>query len=199
MRELGGTMIYVTHDQVEAMTLADRIVVLSAGRIEQVGTPLELYHKPANRFVAGFIGSPRMNFIPQATLKDAPAAAVIDIRPEHIDVVTVDAADAHLTVEIVEQLGGETYLYGALRGWQRADCARPRAMSWPSAATLCRFASSASGCICFDNDGALFRRSDASFGVSVHESSRCRELSRSGRSMVPLRSRLRYRGAYRLP
>ena len=62
--ELGGTMIYVTHDQVEAMTLADRIVVLRAGRIEQVGTPLELYNRPANLFVAGFIGSPRMNFLP---------------------------------------------------------------------------------------------------------------------------------------
>ena len=62
--EIGGTMIYVTHDQVEAMTLADRIVVLRAGRIEQVGTPLELYNHPANLFVAGFIGSPRMNLFP---------------------------------------------------------------------------------------------------------------------------------------
>ena len=62
-RRLGATMIYVTHDQVEAMTLADRIVVLRAGRVEQVGTPLELYNHPANRFVAGFIGSPRMNFL----------------------------------------------------------------------------------------------------------------------------------------
>ena len=62
-RELGATMIYVTHDQVEAMTLADRIVVLNAGRIEQVGAPMELYNKPANKFVAGFIGSPQMNFI----------------------------------------------------------------------------------------------------------------------------------------
>ncbi len=61
--EIGGTMIYVTHDQVEAMTLANRIVVLNAGKIEQVGTPLELYNRPINQFVAGFIGSPRMNFI----------------------------------------------------------------------------------------------------------------------------------------
>ena len=66
-RQLGATMIYVTHDQVEAMTMADKIVVLSAGRIEQVGTPLELYHRPDNLFVAGFLGSPRMNFL-QATL-----------------------------------------------------------------------------------------------------------------------------------
>ena len=60
---LGTTMIYVTHDQVEAMTLASRIVVLNGGRIEQIGTPLDLYHRPANRFVAGFLGSPRMNFL----------------------------------------------------------------------------------------------------------------------------------------
>ncbi|MCV4601308.1 ABC transporter ATP-binding protein, partial [Escherichia coli] len=63
-RELKTTMVYVTHDQVEAMTLADRIVVFNAGRIEQVGAPLELYHRPANLFVAGFIGSPKMNFVP---------------------------------------------------------------------------------------------------------------------------------------
>src|SRR5205085_3252563 len=68
--KLGGTMIYVTHDQVEAMTLADRIVVLKAGRIEQVGTPLELYNTPSNAFVAGFIGSPRMNFLPATVISD---------------------------------------------------------------------------------------------------------------------------------
>src|SRR4051812_22234442 len=69
--EIGGTMIYVTHDQVEAMTLADRIVVLRAGQIEQVGTPLELYNRPANLFVAGFIGSPRMNLLPAQVVDDA--------------------------------------------------------------------------------------------------------------------------------
>src|SRR5690606_4413455 len=62
-RRLGNTMIYVTHDQVEAMTMADKIVVLTAGRIEQAGTPLDLYNRPENQFVAGFIGSPRMNFV----------------------------------------------------------------------------------------------------------------------------------------
>ena len=93
-RRLGATMIYVTHDQVEAMTLADRIVVLRDGRIEQVGSPKELYQRPINTFVAGFIGSPRMNFIPLAAL---PAAHVlradvpvgcdqIGIRPEHFEV-----------------------------------------------------------------------------------------------------------------
>jgi multiple sugar transport system ATP-binding protein len=76
-RELGTTMIYVTHDQVEAMTLGQRIAVFNAGRIEQVGTPLELYHSPANRFVAEFIGSPRMNLLP-ARLNEQGAAAVLE-------------------------------------------------------------------------------------------------------------------------
>ena len=116
--DIGGTMIYVTHDQVEAMTLADRIVVLNAGRIEQIGAPLDLYNHPANRFVAGFIGSPRMNFVPAAGFPDLVAAregvAEIGIRPEHIDIAASGTADALLKVEIVEQLGGESYLYGAL-------------------------------------------------------------------------------------
>jgi len=73
-RRLGATMIYVTHDQVEAMTMADKIVVLRAGRVEQVGTPLDLYNRPTNSFVAGFIGSPRMNFIP-AAMAPGPAGA----------------------------------------------------------------------------------------------------------------------------
>ena len=79
--ELGGTMIYVTHDQVEAMTLADRIVVLRAGRIEQVGTPLELYNHPANRFVAGFIGSPRMNLLPARVAGSGQVAIGSETRP----------------------------------------------------------------------------------------------------------------------
>src|SRR5919112_3767050 len=76
--EIGGTMIYVTHDQVEAMTLADRIVVLRSGRIEQVGTPLEVYNRPANLFVAGFIGSPRMNLLP-ARLVEASGALNLEL------------------------------------------------------------------------------------------------------------------------
>src|ERR671916_1169063 len=112
--EIGGTMIYVTHDQVEAMTLADRIVVLRAGRIEQVGTPLDVYNHPANLFVAGFIGSPRMNLLPArvagsgqvaigtdtraiAVPSTGQAAAGTDItlgaRPDHIEVVDESQAD----------------------------------------------------------------------------------------------------------
>jgi multiple sugar transport system ATP-binding protein len=135
--EIGGTMIYVTHDQVEAMTLADRIVVLRAGRIEQVGTPLEVYNHPANLFVAGFIGSPRMNLLParvagsgQITIGNdtrsiplpstgqtaSGASITLGARPEHIDVVDETQADLIITVNLVEQLGGETYLYGSAPG-----------------------------------------------------------------------------------
>ena len=85
-QQLGTTMIYVTHDQVEAMTMADKIVVLNAGKIEQVGSPLELYNDPANLFVAGFIGSPKMNFIDGAAAAKL-GAATIGIRPEHLDAV----------------------------------------------------------------------------------------------------------------
>src|SRR3954452_4537961 len=79
-RELGATTIYVTHDQVEAMTLADRVVVLRDGAIEQVGAPLELYHRPSNRFVAGFIGSPKMNFLPATLVAAEPARARVALR-----------------------------------------------------------------------------------------------------------------------
>src|SRR5215510_15848499 len=85
--QLGTTMIFVTHDQVEAMTMADKIVVLNAGNVEQVGAPLELYRNPANLFVAGFIGSPRMNFLEGAEA-DKRKAKTIGIRPEHISVST---------------------------------------------------------------------------------------------------------------
>ena len=103
------TMIYVTHDQVEAMTLADRIVVLQAGRVEQVGTPMELYENPANIFVAGFIGSPKMNVI-----TGAPAAAykahTVGVRPEHF---TISATHGEIagTVEYTEVLGSDSFLY----------------------------------------------------------------------------------------
>ncbi len=138
-RQLGATMIYVTHDQVEAMTMADKIVVLSAGRIEQVGTPLELYHRPDNLFVAGFLGSPRMNFL-QATLvpddgyvvarlaggdlaftlpgalPDAPPGeATLGIRPEHLRLLRGGEEGAGLvlsaTVDLAEHLGAETILH----------------------------------------------------------------------------------------
>jgi multiple sugar transport system ATP-binding protein len=107
------TMIYVTHDQVEAMTLADRIVVLQAGRVEQVGSPMELYEKPANTFVAGFIGSPKMNLITGAPAERAKCKTM-GIRPEHIDIGTKTSAGAIAgTVEYTEVLGSDSFIYVA--------------------------------------------------------------------------------------
>jgi multiple sugar transport system ATP-binding protein len=110
---LSATMIYVTHDQIEAMTLADRIVVLRDGRIEQVGTPLDLYNKPANLFVAGFIGAPRMNFLPSEKLPGT-AGSTVGIRPQHLR--ASNGKDAKLTakVTLVEALGYETVVHGLL-------------------------------------------------------------------------------------
>ncbi len=133
--QLNTTVIYVTHDQVEAMTLADKIVVLRDGRVEQAGRPLDLYSQPANQFVAGFIGSPKMNFLPCTALSQADAGLkvllhdqsvamaqctetiasgtplTLGVRPEHIQVVP--AEDTHLRGDVVvaERLGGETYFH----------------------------------------------------------------------------------------
>jgi multiple sugar transport system ATP-binding protein len=107
-RQLGSTMVYVTHDQIEAMTLADKIVVLNAGIIEQVGRPLDLYNRPANLFVAGFIGSPTMNFV---TGEEAArvGATTIGVRPEHL-LLAPDGAWKG-TVSHAEHLGADTMLY----------------------------------------------------------------------------------------
>ncbi|MDC9826229.1 sn-glycerol-3-phosphate ABC transporter ATP-binding protein UgpC [Devosia sp. ZB163] len=137
-QQLGATMVYVTHDQVEAMTLADRIVVLRAGRIEQQGTPIELYDDPDNLFVAGFIGSPRMNFLDgivtgtndrgvtvSLTSFDAPELQIrcrgkgagvgqkvsVGIRPEHFTEALPDGGALAATAQVVEQLGGVSYVY----------------------------------------------------------------------------------------
>ena len=118
--ELDATMIYVTHDQVEAMTLADRIVVLNAGRIEQVGTPLELYNKPGNLFVAEFIGSPKMNILPasgagNSFAKTAPkGTAHIGVRPEHLEVNNAKAAQLKGTIRHSEHLGEYALAYVTL-------------------------------------------------------------------------------------
>ena len=103
------TMIYVTHDQVEAMTMADKIVVLQAGVIEQVGTPLELYHTPGNVFVAGFIGSPKMNIFSGSEAKKL-GAHTAGVRPEHID---IDLSDGTWkgTVGVAEHLGSDTFVH----------------------------------------------------------------------------------------
>ena len=108
-KRMQNTMIYVTHDQVEAMTMADKIVVLQGGCIEQVGSPLELYKTPKNLFVAGFIGSPKMNFS-QGEEASRRGAATIGIRPEHIDVLS-EAGIWHGTVGVAEHLGSDTFLH----------------------------------------------------------------------------------------
>ncbi|HEX6050256.1 MAG TPA: sn-glycerol-3-phosphate ABC transporter ATP-binding protein UgpC [Gemmatimonadaceae bacterium] len=142
-RELGATMIYVTHDQVEAMTLGDRIVVMNAGRVQQVDSPLALYDRPANRFVAGFIGSPAMNFVEGSVSDDggsrsfvsadgaiaiplpdsvvssagADAAVVFGIRPEDVDVGSADEArpgSVAARVDLVEPLGNETFVHASV-------------------------------------------------------------------------------------
>ena len=126
-QEIGATMVYVTHDQVEAMTLADKIVVLREGRIEQLGAPMDLYRDPDNRFVAGFIGSPAMNFLdgtvaaqgvgvpalqsevrPDATLPRPGTPVSLGLRPEHI---SIDTAGTTHRVELTEALGGVSYAY----------------------------------------------------------------------------------------
>lgn len=106
---LKTTMIYVTHDQVEAMTMANKIVVLRAGVIEQVGSPLELYHKPRNEFVAGFIGSPKMNLV-KGSEAEKHEAATIGIRPEHTDVSMTDGAWKG-RVGVAEHLGSDTFIH----------------------------------------------------------------------------------------
>ncbi|MEM8958964.1 MAG: ABC transporter ATP-binding protein, partial [Pseudomonadota bacterium] len=144
---IGGTMIYVTHDQTEAMTLADKIVVLRDGRVAQIGTPLELYNRPQNVFVAGFIGSPRMNLIETVAEQDgaetvlragaarigispvtglAPGSQVtFGIRPEHIAMSEESASDLTATVAFAEQLGGETYLYVDAEGLPQLTLHQP--------------------------------------------------------------------------
>ena len=138
-QNLKATMIYVTHDQVEAMTMADKIVVLHAGIIEQVGSPLDLYHRPQNTFVAGFIGSPKMNFIPATVVASSPVsmtlglpggAAIVlpapnatvgigqkltlGIRPEHVRVDGAGEGQLTGTVRLAEYLGSESMFYLSL-------------------------------------------------------------------------------------
>ncbi|TPW28802.1 sn-glycerol-3-phosphate ABC transporter ATP-binding protein UgpC [Martelella alba] len=141
---LKTTMIYVTHDQVEAMTLADRIVVLRQGKVEQIGTPLELYNSPANLFVAGFIGSPAMNFLPAtlSSLRDGHAVLnllgeeereistdglavsagtplTVGVRPQQIRIAADDEAGIDVSITLVEALGAETVVYAATKSGEQ--------------------------------------------------------------------------------
>ncbi|MFX1764480.1 sn-glycerol-3-phosphate ABC transporter ATP-binding protein UgpC [Paraburkholderia sp. A1RI-2L] len=149
-QRLRNTVVYVTHDQIEAMTMADRIVVMNAGRIEQIGKPLDLYDKPGNLFVASFLGSPSMNFAAGSVMSDARGTALVledgvrialvegsagtsmqagarvtlGIRPEHIE---TQGGDVPFNVEVIEPTGAETHLYGKIGGttWCVTTRARP--------------------------------------------------------------------------
>ena len=114
-KKLDTTMVYVTHDQVEAMTMADKIVVLQAGVIEQVGSPLDLYRAPRNKFVAGFIGSPKMNLVEGAEA-EKHGATTMGIRPEHL-LVSKDKGDWKGTVGVSEHLGSDTFLHVTVDGF----------------------------------------------------------------------------------
>ena len=133
-QDLGVTSLYVTHDQVEAMTLGDRLMVLNAGRVEQIGSPIELYERPETQFVAGFIGAPAMNFIDGQVNDDGASVVlaggetmaaegtafdrvagrpvVVGIRPEHLQIVSEGDGVAHLAVGVIEKLGAETMVHG---------------------------------------------------------------------------------------
>ena len=170
-RELGNTMIYVTHDQTEAMTLADRIVILRAGRIEQVGTPAELYDDPDNAFVAGFIGSPRMNLLP-ATLDGAglrldaarlpapvagPAGPVLlGVRPEHLRRAGAEEPALAFVASVPEFLGGTTFVHGHVDGGAPCTIEVDRHET-PAPGETIRIAADASALRLFDERGARLR------------------------------------------
>ncbi|MGL4197977.1 MAG: ABC transporter ATP-binding protein [Allorhizobium sp.] len=173
-QDLKATMIYVTHDQVEAMTMADKIVVLSAGKIEQVGSPLELYHRPNNLFVAGFIGSPKMNFL-KVQVSSADGAAVVrlpgaeiaipthgasvpageltfGIRPEHIDATGKGDVVIDATVKLAEYLGSETLFFVTLADGSELSVKADGLASEKPGQTL-RLGINAKACHLFDKDG----------------------------------------------
>ena len=121
-KRLENTMIYVTHDQVEAMTMADKIVVLQAGVIEQVGSPLDLYNKPRNKFVGGFIGSPKMNQVEGEAAKKR-GCTTLGMRPEHIS-LSPDSGEFKGTVGVAEQLGSDTFFHVHIEGQEETVTVR---------------------------------------------------------------------------
>ena len=180
-KHLGATMIYVTHDQVEAMTMADRIVVLRAGFVEQVGTPLALYHHPDNLFVAGFMGSPRMNFIQvklvdgssehatvelpeggQATIQvdasraAAGSSATLGMRPEDLGAPQGDFS-LPMDVDVAERLGGSTFLYGRCGGLENFVVERAGLDETKTGEQIAVQVASVN-CHLFDADGLAYHR-----------------------------------------
>ena len=180
--DLGATMIYVTHDQVEAMTMADRIVVLDLGNIAQVGTPLELYHKPDNLFVAGFIGNPKMNFIRvtgkssgddsiTVTLPNGADIAIpvtprqdvagqpmtLGIRPEHVGLSGGDAS-LETVPTVIERLGIHTVAYTSVDGVDQTFCSLLEGSAAAAVGRPISMSIRAADCHLFDSDGRAFER-----------------------------------------
>lgn len=180
--DLDATMIYVTHDQVEAMTMADRIVVLDQGGISQVGTPLELYHKPQNLFVAGFIGNPKMNFIQVTGKKSGEDGVTVElpsgqeltvkvkaqgdvsgrslklgIRPEHL---TLGSADASIDVvpNVVEHLGIHTVTYSSVAGASSTFCSVLQGSAPAKVGVAVATGLKGADCHLFDESGNAFER-----------------------------------------
>ena len=179
--QMGATMIYVTHDQVEAMTMADRIVVLRLGTVEQVGSPLELYHYPDNLFVAGFIGSPKMNFVDVTLIEGSAGSATVELPGGGRATLPVDASRASpgqkatlgmrpedlgaprgdftlpMQVEVAERLGGSTYLYGKCGGLDNFTVQRP-GLDTTRDGDAVEVQVMAANCHLFDAEGLAFRR-----------------------------------------
>ncbi len=150
-RRLGVTSLYVTHDQVEAMTLADRMIVMNAGRADQIGAPLEVYANPQTEFVAGFIGSPPMNFLPADMAHDAPPGAVkLGIRPEHLTLAQTGTA---AKVIYTEALGAETLLHVDLANGTRATVRQDAIAPHPKEGETVHLAWDAGNRIFFDSEG----------------------------------------------
>jgi lactose/L-arabinose transport system ATP-binding protein len=161
-KKLGTTMIYVTHDQTEAMTLADKIVVLRGGNIEQIGAPLDLYDNPANQFVAGFVGSPKMNFVtaevvgaqanaitialssdktvrlrlPVTGMVERGAQVTLGIRPEHFLDAGKGDADLTVTIDVAEHLGNTSYIYANIPGGEQLIIEQPESRTAVNRDTL---------------------------------------------------------------
>ena len=180
-RELAATMVYVTHDQVEAMTMADRIVVLNGGRVEQFGTPMELYHHPATKFVASFIGQPNMNLIPAKVIGTGENLSVeldgghkmalpvdaagiskgdmveVGIRPEH---VTLGDSGLDISVHVLERLGGVSITYGTVGNGHRFCASLPGDAPVHEGRNL-TLGVAPNDCHVFDANGDVLRRKSA--------------------------------------
>ncbi len=189
-KQLGATMIYVTHDQVEAMTMADKIVVLRLGKVEQVGSPLELYHHPQNLFVAGFIGSPRMNFLTGKLVEGSASFAKVELNDGTLATIPVNAANGvagsnitlgirpedlgntqgdfavPMQVDVAERLGGSTYLYGRCSGLDNFVVQRSGLDQTQSGEAVDIYVQQ-NDCHVFDDAGLAFERATSAGRKSV--------------------------------